>query len=63
MTTIQRLTDSCLLVSTDSDGTLFDPGFHTFESDQIELEDIGDVSRVMITHAHGDHAALVSFAG
>jgi len=57
MTTIQRLTDSCLLVTTDSDGTLFDPGFHTFESDQIELEDIGDVSRVMITHVHGDHAS------
>ena len=56
MASIQRLTDSCLLVTTDSDGTLFDPGFHTFESGKVVLEDIGDVSRVMITHAHPDHA-------
>lgn len=57
MSTIQRLTDSCLLVTTDSDGTLFDPGFHTFESGEIELDEIGDVSRVFITHAHADHVS------
>ena len=56
MTTIQRLTDSCLLVTSDTDATLFDPGFHTFESDEIDLGSIGDVSRVLITHAHPDHA-------
>ncbi len=57
MPTIQRLTDSCLLVTTDSDSTLFDPGFHTFESGEMDLGDIGDVSRVLITHAHPDHAS------
>jgi len=56
MPTIQRLTDSCLLVSTDTDGTLFDPGFHTFESGEVDLDRVGDVSRVLITHAHPDHA-------
>lgn len=55
MATIQRLTDSCLLVTTDSDATLFDPGFHTFQSGVIDLGSIGDVSRVLITHEHGDH--------
>jgi len=57
MSTIQRLTDSCLLVSTDTDSTLFDPGFHTFESGEIDLDGVGDVSRVLITHGHLDHAS------
>lgn len=55
MATIQRLTDSCLLVTTDSDATLFDPGFHTYQSGSIELDSIGDVTRILITHEHGDH--------
>ena len=56
MATIQRLTDSCLLVTTDDGTTLFDPGFHTFQSGEIDLDGIGDVSRVLITHGHPDHA-------
>lgn len=55
MATIQRLTDSCLLVTTDTDATLFDPGFHTYQSGAVALDDIGDVTRVCITHEHGDH--------
>ena len=55
MTTIRRLTDSCLVVTTDGAATLLDPGFHTFESGEIDLESIGDISRVLITHEHGDH--------
>ena len=55
MATIRRLTDSCLLVSTDTDVILLDPGFHTFQSGEIDLESIGDVSRVLITHEHADH--------
>ena len=55
MTTIRRLTDSCLVVTTDTDATLFDPGLHTFESKEIDLDSIGDISRVLITHEHGDH--------
>ncbi len=57
MSTIQRLTDSCLLVSTDDGTTLLDPGFHTYQSDLIDLDDIGDVQRVLITHEHGDHVS------
>ncbi len=56
MSTIQRLTDSCLLVTTDRDATLFDPGFHTYQSG-FDLDSLGDVTRVCITHAHGDHAS------
>ena len=55
MATIRRLSDSCLLVGTDAGTTLFDPGFWTFDSGVIDLDDIGDVQRVLITHEHGDH--------
>ena len=55
MTEIRRLTDSCLLVTTDEDATLFDPGFHTFLEGEVDLQSIGDVTRVFVTHEHGDH--------
>lgn len=55
MAKIERLTDSCLLVITDEHATLFDPGFHTYQSGVIDLNSIGDVTRVFITHEHGDH--------
>jgi L-ascorbate metabolism protein UlaG (beta-lactamase superfamily) len=55
MTTVKRLTDSCLVVTTDDGATLFDPGFHTFENDAIDLADIGDIQRVLVTHEHDDH--------
>ena len=55
MAVIQRLTDSCLIVTTDAGRTLFDPGFFTFESGEIDLETIGDIQRVLITHEHADH--------
>ena len=55
MTTIRRLTNSCLTVTDDSGTTLFDPGFFTFDSGKIELDSIGEVQRIMITHEHGDH--------
>ncbi len=56
MAAIRRLTDSTLLVTTDDQVTLVDPGFHTFTSGLVDLEGIGDVTRVLITHEHGDHA-------
>lgn len=55
MATIRRLSDSCLLVTTDAGTTLFDPGFWTFDSGVVDLDSIGDVQRVLITHEHGDH--------
>jgi L-ascorbate metabolism protein UlaG (beta-lactamase superfamily) len=53
MAEISRLTDSCLLVTTDDQATLFDPGFHTFQ--EGEVDSIPDVTRVLVTHEHGDH--------
>ena len=38
MPTLRRLTNSCLLVSTDDGTTLFDPGFFTFDTDHIDLD-------------------------
>lgn len=55
MTEIRRLTDSCLRVVTDDSATLFDPGFHTFLDGEIDLDTIGEVTRVLISHEHGDH--------
>ncbi len=55
MTIIRRLTNSCLTVTDDGGTTLLDPGFFTFETDHIDLETIGDVQTVLITHEHGDH--------
>lgn len=57
MATIKRLTDSCVLVTTDANATLFDPGFHTFESGELDINEIPDVTRVLITHAHADHVS------
>jgi L-ascorbate metabolism protein UlaG (beta-lactamase superfamily) len=56
MTTIRRLTDSCLLVTADDGTTMIDPGFWTFDSGEVDLATIGDVQRVLITHEHIDHA-------
>jgi L-ascorbate metabolism protein UlaG (beta-lactamase superfamily) len=55
MAFIRRLSDSCLLVTNDDGTTMFDPGFFTWESGDVDLNTIGDVQRVMITHEHGDH--------
>lgn len=55
MAQITRLTDSCLQVETDDAVTLFDPGFHTFLEGDVHLLSIGDVTRILISHEHGDH--------
>jgi L-ascorbate metabolism protein UlaG (beta-lactamase superfamily) len=57
MTTIRRLTDSCLIITTDHGATMIDPGFHTFGSGEVDLDSIGDISRVLVTHEHGDHVS------
>jgi L-ascorbate metabolism protein UlaG (beta-lactamase superfamily) len=55
MPTITRIADSCLLVATGDGTTLFDPGFLAFDSPDIDLDAIGDVQRVLVTHEHADH--------
>ena len=55
MAQIRRLTDSCLILTTDNEVTLFDPGFHTYLEGEVDLESIGDVTRILISHEHGDH--------
>lgn len=57
MPTVRRLTDSCLVVRDDGGATLIDPGFHSFESGEIDLATIGDIQRVLITHEHADHVS------
>lgn len=36
---------------------MIDPGFHTFGSGEVDLESIGDIQRVLVTHEHGDHVS------
>jgi L-ascorbate metabolism protein UlaG (beta-lactamase superfamily) len=55
MTIISRLADSCLTVATEEGTTLFDPGFFSFDTDFVDLDDLGEVQRVLITHEHADH--------
>ena len=55
MTTINRLADSCLIISNDDGTSIIDPGTFTFDSGKVDLDAIGDVQRVFITHEHGDH--------
>ena len=55
MTTIRRLADSCLLVTTSNGTTLIDPGFLSHDGSVVDLDTIGEVQRVLITHEHGDH--------
>ncbi|MEZ5175516.1 MAG: hypothetical protein R2823_04850 [Acidimicrobiia bacterium] len=55
MATITRLTDSCVSIVTDITATLFDPGFHSFLSGEVDLDSLGDITTVAITHEHGDH--------
>ncbi|MDH3306221.1 MAG: MBL fold metallo-hydrolase [Acidimicrobiia bacterium] len=55
MTTIRRLTNSCILVTTGTGTTILDPGFFTFDTDHIDLDTIGEVQRVLVTHEHVDH--------
>lgn len=55
MTTIRRLTHSCVIVTDDDHATLIDPDFFTFTSGEIDFDSIGDITRVLITHEHGDH--------
>ena len=55
MATIRRLADSCLTVTTDEGTCLLDPGFFTWGSGEVDLDRVGDVQRVLITHEHGDH--------
>lgn len=55
MTTIRRLTHSCVIVTEDDHATLIDPDFFSFTSGAVDLDSIGDITRVLVTHEHGDH--------
>jgi len=55
MATIRRLTHSCLLVTGDEGAVLIDPDVFTWSSGVVDLDSIGSVERVLITHEHADH--------
>jgi L-ascorbate metabolism protein UlaG (beta-lactamase superfamily) len=55
MPTIRRLTHSCLLVTAEAGTVLVDPDVFTWTSGVVDLDSIGDVQSVLITHEHRDH--------
>lgn len=55
MATVRRLADSCLTVTTDGGTSLIDPGFFSWSSGEVDLDQVGDVQQVLITHEHADH--------
>ena len=55
MTTIRRLTHTCVIVTEHDHATLIDPDFFSFTSGAIDLDSISDITRVLVTHEHGDH--------
>jgi len=57
MTTITRIADSCLVVAADQGTILIDPGVFAYKWEGIDLESVGDVSQVLITHEHADHVS------
>jgi hypothetical protein len=44
-----------VIVTEDDHATLIDPDFFSFTSGAIDLNSIGDITRVLVTHEHGDH--------
>ncbi len=55
MPVVRRIANSCVTVTTDDGTTLFDPGSFSWSSDEVDLDTIGDVQRVLVTHTHPDH--------
>ena len=55
MATVRRLADSCLTVTTDAGTSLIDPGFFSWGSGEVDLDELGDVQQVLVTHEHADH--------
>jgi len=55
MTTIRRLTHSCVLITGDDGTVIIDPDSFTWSSGIVDLDSIGDVQRILVTHEHQDH--------
>ena len=52
---ITKLAHSCLLVESDGDVTIFDPGTMSYDAKLLDIDGIPRLDRIVITHAHADH--------
>ncbi len=55
--TITKLVHACLLVETDGERTLIDPGIFTWIDERFDLSMVEGVDRLLITHEHADHVS------
>ena len=55
---LTRLIHSCVLVEDEGETILFDPGNYSWNESAIQLDDIEQLSCVLITHSHGDHFSI-----
>jgi L-ascorbate metabolism protein UlaG (beta-lactamase superfamily) len=56
--TIQKLADSCVRVEIGGHIALLDPGFYTWEQDELDLASMPAPDRLLITHNHTDHLSI-----
>ena len=56
--TIQKLADSCVRVEIGGHIALVDPGFYTWEQDELDLASMPAPDRLLITHNHTDHLSI-----
>jgi L-ascorbate metabolism protein UlaG (beta-lactamase superfamily) len=52
---VTKLTHACLLIETEDDVTLFDPGEMSFAANLLDIAAMPRLDRIVITHAHSDH--------
>ncbi len=61
--TITKLVHACLLVETNGQRVLIDPGSFSWNDERFDLSMVEGVDRILITHEHGDHVSLEFVTG
>ncbi len=56
--TITKLVHACLLVDTDGERVLIDPGIFSWNDALFDLSMVEGVDRILITHEHADHVSV-----
>ncbi|MDB5182658.1 MAG: hypothetical protein JWO47_442 [Candidatus Saccharibacteria bacterium] len=52
---ITKFAHSCLLIESENDVTLFDPGAMSYAAKLLDIQNMPRLDRIIITHSHADH--------